>query len=153
MSFIVNALCAFFLNMAVYLVIQTASGLIFALGGVLKDLIIIFGSAIFLGQVVTGTQVFGYLIALSGLQVYGIVSKDAVAFDQAGVLPLLRHRLDAWLWPNAWEELKGLDAESPGSIEMQEDVRREVSAQSLGNSSKVSVQSLGNPSKGVERGL
>merc|ERR1719253_1032681 len=49
-SFIVNALCAFFLNMAVYLVIQTASGLIFALGGVLKDLLIIFGSAVLLGQ-------------------------------------------------------------------------------------------------------
>merc|ERR1712070_800540 len=50
MAFVVNALCAFFLNMAVYLVIQTASGMVFVLGGVLKDLIIIFGSAIFMGQ-------------------------------------------------------------------------------------------------------
>merc|ERR1712093_286276 len=112
-TFVVNALCAFFLNMAVYLVIQTASGLVFALGGVLKDLIIIFGSATFLGQAVTGTQIFGYIIALSGLQAYGVVSKDADAFDQAGVMPLLRHRLEAWLWPDTWEQLKGVvDAES-----------------------------------------
>merc|ERR1712008_404557 len=34
--FLANALCAFFLNMTVYFVIQIISGLIFALGGVVK---------------------------------------------------------------------------------------------------------------------
>jgi len=96
-TFIVNALCAFCLNMAVYLVIQTASGLIFALGGVLKDLMIIFGSAIFMGTSVTGVQLFGYLIALAGLQAYGVVSKDTAAFEDRGVLPVLYERFQEYI--------------------------------------------------------
>jgi len=87
--FLANALCAFFLNMTVYLVIQISSGLIFALGGVVKDLLIIFGSAVFFSTPVTGLQCLGYFIALCGLQAYGVVSKDTARCESRGVLPVL----------------------------------------------------------------
>jgi len=137
-AFVVNALCAFCLNLAVYLVIQTASGLLFALGGVLKDLLIIFGSAVFLGQVVTATQVFGYLIALAGLQAYGIVSKEPEIFEQSGVLPVLWHRFGA-LWAKATSDDGDQECGKGEDLEMTEDAKlcptpqaKDVPAQSFG---------------------
>lgn len=126
-SFSVNALCAFFLNMAVYLVIQTASGLIFALGGVMKDLIIIFGSAVFLGQAITGMQIFGYVIALAGLQVYGIVSKDTEPFEEAGVLPELQRRIELYLWPQRYKQVKSPEVENDEEIELADPRRDGIS--------------------------
>jgi hypothetical protein len=112
--FSANALCAFFLNMSVYLVIQTASGLIFTLGGVLKDLLIIFGSAIIMSTAITGTQVFGYLIALGGLQAYGVVSKETAAFERIGVIPGLWERLHSRLSRAKDEDLEPkLEPKSP----------------------------------------
>lgn len=135
-TFIVNALCAFCLNMAVYLVIQTASGLIFALGGVLKDLIIIFGSAVFLGKVVTGLQVIGYVIALLGLQAYGQVSKDPAAFEEGGVLPVLWQRMSSW-WSAAGTSSKARQTPPPSEIELgDENLGDEASSLVIGNLSK-----------------
>jgi len=133
--FLLNALCAFFLNMAVYLVIQTASGLIFALGGVLKDLLIIFGSAIFFSQIITGLQLFGYVIALAGLQAYGVVSKDPAHFEEVGVM--------LGLWRHVSGFLKGAKKEPPTpELQSQElddlmpeaDVEREPSRTKVGRS-------------------
>jgi len=123
-AFIVNGLCAFCLNLATYLVIQTASGLILALGGVLKDSMIIFGSAVFMGTSVTGTQIFGYLIALAGLQAYGQVSKDPAAFEDAGVMPVLWQRLQAYVGPGEKKRLPDNEELPAGEPEMMVESQR-----------------------------
>jgi hypothetical protein len=46
-----------------------------------------------MGTSVTGVQLFGYIIALAGLQAYGAVSKDTAAFEDAGLLPVLWQKL------------------------------------------------------------
>eukprot|EP00929_Paragymnodinium_shiwhaense_P063035 TRINITY_DN31521_c0_g1_i1.p1 TRINITY_DN31521_c0_g1~~TRINITY_DN31521_c0_g1_i1.p1 ORF type:complete len:367 (+),score=57.08 TRINITY_DN31521_c0_g1_i1:127-1227(+) len=95
LTLVVNALCAFFLNLSVYLVIQVASGLMFALGGVFKDVLIICGSVIVFGSPLTVTQIIGYLFALASLQAYGQVSKEPAAYED-GVIPVLWKRLLDW---------------------------------------------------------
>jgi hypothetical protein len=85
-----NAFLAFLLNVVIYLAIQTASGLVFALTGVLKDLLIVVGSCVFQGGQITTTQLIGYSIALAGLQAYGVVSKSPSDFEDGVVAALLR---------------------------------------------------------------
>jgi hypothetical protein len=105
--FLANALCAFFLNISVYLVIQISSGLIFALGGVVKDLLIIFGSAVFFSTPVTGLQCLGYFIALCGLQAYGVVSKDTARCESQGIVPVLWEKVPSM--PVLWEKVPSTD--------------------------------------------
>ncbi|CAE8592862.1 unnamed protein product [Polarella glacialis] len=81
-----NALIAFFLNISIYVAIQLASGLIFTLAGIFKDVMIIFGSVMVMGTTVSVTQLIGYSVAMAGLQAYGVVSKAPAEFDESGVL-------------------------------------------------------------------
>jgi len=85
-----NAFLAFLLNVVIYLAIQRASGLVFTLTGVLKDLLIVVGSCVFRGGQVTTTQLVGYTIAMLGLQAYGVVSKAPSDFEDGVVAALLR---------------------------------------------------------------
>ncbi|KAN0065204.1 hypothetical protein ACQY0O_001701 [Thecaphora frezii] len=62
-----NAGIAFGLNIAAVFLIGAASSLTLTLAGVLKDILLIFGSMFLLGSTVTGLQYFGYAIALGGL--------------------------------------------------------------------------------------
>ncbi|KDN50837.1 TPT-domain-containing protein [Tilletiaria anomala UBC 951] len=62
-----NASCAFCLNIASVFLIGAASSLVLTLAGVVKDILLIFGSMFLLGSVVTGPQYLGYAIALAGL--------------------------------------------------------------------------------------
>lgn len=62
-----NASCAFALNIAAVFLIGAASSLVLTLAGVVKDILLIFGSMMVLGSVVTGLQYLGYSIALAGL--------------------------------------------------------------------------------------
>jgi hypothetical protein len=92
--FSANAVMAFLLNVVIYLAIQCASGLTFSLAGVLKDFLIVVGSCIFQGRHVTIVQVVGYVIALAGLQAYGVVSKSPSDFE-GGLVAGLLHRAAA----------------------------------------------------------
>lgn len=85
-----NALIAFLLNIAIYIAIQVASGLIYALAGIVKDISIIMGSVILMGSPVSGIQVLGYVIALLGIQAYGQVSKAPAKFEMGVINGLYR---------------------------------------------------------------
>lgn len=65
-----NAGVAFCLNIAVVFLIGAASSLVLTLSGVLKDILLVIGSVVLLGSLVTMTQLFGYGIALVGLVVF-----------------------------------------------------------------------------------
>jgi len=91
-TFTLNGMFACCLNLAVFLCIQVASGLVYALSGVVKDLMIVSGAAIFRGDSITPLQVVGYTIAILGIQAYSVVSKEPAGFE-AGVAPELARRL------------------------------------------------------------
>ena len=65
-----NAGVAFGLNITAVFLIGAASSLVLTLSGVIKDLLLIFGSVIFFGSVVTPIQYIGYSIALMGLVLF-----------------------------------------------------------------------------------
>lgn len=54
-------------QVAAVFLISVGSGLILTLAGVLKDILLISGSVLAFGSPITGLQVFGYSISLSGL--------------------------------------------------------------------------------------
>lgn len=62
-----NAGVAFGLNIAAVFLIGAASSLTLTLAGVLKDILLILGSMLLLGDTVSGLQFLGYAIALAGL--------------------------------------------------------------------------------------
>lgn len=62
-----NACLTFALNLSSVAVIGSCSGLVLTLAGVVKDILLIAGSWAILGSSITGVQMFGYFIALSGL--------------------------------------------------------------------------------------
>jgi hypothetical protein len=90
-----NAGVAFLLNVVIYLAIQCASGLTYALAGVVKDVLIVIGGCYFQGSPISATQIVGYAIALVGLQLYGHISKSPSEF-QSGFLSGLYRSLRCW---------------------------------------------------------
>ncbi|KAG6836214.1 hypothetical protein H0H93_010279 [Arthromyces matolae] len=62
-----NALVAFLLNVAAVFLVGVGSGLVLTLAGVFKDILLITGSVLIFGSVITPLQVFGYSVALGGL--------------------------------------------------------------------------------------
>eukprot|EP00928_Gymnodinium_smaydae_P028124 TRINITY_DN21532_c0_g1_i1.p1 TRINITY_DN21532_c0_g1~~TRINITY_DN21532_c0_g1_i1.p1 ORF type:complete len:358 (+),score=33.53 TRINITY_DN21532_c0_g1_i1:64-1137(+) len=111
-----NALLAFFLNIAIYVAIQTASGLVFAFAGIFKDIAIISGSAMFMGTVVSATQLGGYVMAIAGLQAYGSVSKDRDKFAQSGLVRGLYTELRSFISPGADSSDKPLPVVNPAVV-------------------------------------
>ncbi|CAL1135992.1 unnamed protein product [Cladocopium goreaui] len=81
-----NGLVAFLLNVAIFLAIQVCSGLVYSLAGIVKDISIISGSVLILGSQVSMMQVLGYSIALGGIQIYGIVSREPSRFQDSGLV-------------------------------------------------------------------
>ncbi|GBE83853.1 TPT-domain-containing protein [Sparassis latifolia] len=65
-----NACIAFMLNVAAVFLIGAGSGLVLTLAGVFKDILLITGSVLIFGAMVTPLQVVGYSIALCGLVLY-----------------------------------------------------------------------------------
>lgn len=78
-----NAMVAFGLNVAAVFLIGAAGGLVLTLAGVFKvrcsgpdltadnqDILLITSSVLFFASTVTPVQVFGYVLALSGLVIY-----------------------------------------------------------------------------------
>ncbi|CAP70786.1 uncharacterized protein PODANS_3_8480 [Podospora anserina S mat+] len=70
MTFFLNGLCAFALNVSVVFLIGKTSSLVLTLCGVLKDVLLVVASMIIWGTQVTGLQFFGYSIALGGMVYY-----------------------------------------------------------------------------------
>ncbi|KKY14219.1 hypothetical protein UCRPC4_g06823 [Phaeomoniella chlamydospora] len=67
---VANAMVAFLLNVSVVFLIGKTSSLVLTLCGVLKDILLVAASMLIWGTPVSGTQFFGYSIALSGLVYY-----------------------------------------------------------------------------------
>jgi len=89
-----NAVLAFLLNIAIYLAIQCASGLVFTLAGILKDFLIVAGSCMLQGSQITATQLVGYTIAMVGLQAFGVVSRSPSDFEGGVVMAMFRKALE-----------------------------------------------------------
>ncbi|KAF2403328.1 TPT-domain-containing protein [Trichodelitschia bisporula] len=69
-NLIANASVAFMLNVSLVLLIGKTSSLVLTLCGVLKDILLVTASILLFASPVTGTQFFGYSIALAGLIYY-----------------------------------------------------------------------------------
>ncbi|KAG8754190.1 hypothetical protein FRC14_005307 [Serendipita sp. 396] len=65
-----NAMLAFTLNVAAVWLVGVGGGLVLTLAGVFKDILLITGSVLIFGSLITSLQVVGYSIALIGLIVY-----------------------------------------------------------------------------------
>ncbi|WWD15812.1 hypothetical protein CI109_100236 [Kwoniella shandongensis] len=70
-----NAAVAFGLNVAAVFLIGAAGGLVLTLAGVFKDILLITSSCLFFGSSITPIQIFGYVMALSGMVAYKTASK------------------------------------------------------------------------------
>jgi len=68
--FLSNALVAFLLNVAAVFLVGVASGLVLTLAGVFKDILLITGSVLIFGSIITPLQVMGYSVALAGLVLF-----------------------------------------------------------------------------------
>ncbi|KAH7366748.1 triose-phosphate transporter [Plectosphaerella cucumerina] len=69
-TFFLNGLCAFLLNVSVVFLIGKTSSLVLTLCGVLKDVMLVAASMAIWGTEVTGLQFFGYSVALGGMVYY-----------------------------------------------------------------------------------
>ncbi|KAI9816097.1 MAG: hypothetical protein M1832_005180 [Thelocarpon impressellum] len=69
-TLLANAMVAFGLNVSVVFLIGKTSSLVFALCGVLKDILLVVASMMIWGDPVSPLQFFGYSIALGGLMYY-----------------------------------------------------------------------------------
>ncbi|KAL1744887.1 triose-phosphate transporter family-domain-containing protein [Schizophyllum fasciatum] len=65
-----NAAIAFALNVAAVFLVGVGSGLILTLAGVFKDILLVSGSVLIFGSIITPMQVIGYSIALGGLVMF-----------------------------------------------------------------------------------
>lgn len=78
LHFLLNALCAFGLNVSVVFLIGKTSSLVLTLSGVLKDILLVCASVILYTSPVSSIQVFGYGIALIGLFRYKTMGQSPV---------------------------------------------------------------------------
>eukprot|EP00472_Partenskyella_glossopodia_P010069 CAMPEP_0197538350 /NCGR_PEP_ID=MMETSP1318-20131121/59573_1 /TAXON_ID=552666 /ORGANISM="Partenskyella glossopodia, Strain RCC365" /LENGTH=304 /DNA_ID=CAMNT_0043096745 /DNA_START=272 /DNA_END=1183 /DNA_ORIENTATION=+ len=75
---VTNGLMSFVLNCASVLLISHANAMILSLSGVVKDILIVAGSCIVFGTIVTTMQYVGYSIALSGVFAYKIYTTETL---------------------------------------------------------------------------
>lgn len=73
---LVNCCVAFSLNVAVVLVLEKTSALVFTLAGVIKDILLIILSVVIFNAPVTLLQYLGYALALVGLNLHKEYKKD-----------------------------------------------------------------------------
>jgi len=69
-TLLLNACITLCLNLSSVWLIGKASGLVLTLSGVVKDVVLISGSFMFLGSTITQTQIFGYAIAVVGFVLF-----------------------------------------------------------------------------------
>ncbi|KAI5798057.1 triose-phosphate transporter family-domain-containing protein [Peziza echinospora] len=74
-TLLANAMVAFALNVSVVFLIGKTSSLIFTLCGIFKDILLVAGSVAIWGTSVSALQIFGYILALTGLMIHKIGTK------------------------------------------------------------------------------
>ncbi|EFJ30488.1 hypothetical protein SELMODRAFT_267183 [Selaginella moellendorffii] len=86
--FFTNALCALALNFSIFLVIGRTGALTVRVAGVLKDwLLIALGTILFPESKLTGLNIIGYAIALSGVVLYNYLKmRDATIVHQISLV-------------------------------------------------------------------
>ncbi|CAN6475540.1 unnamed protein product [Victoria cruziana] len=86
--FFSNAICALALNFSIFLVIGRTGAVTIRVAGVLKDWILIaLSTIIFPESTITGLNIIGYAIALSGVVMYNYLKVKDVRASTAEVLP------------------------------------------------------------------
>lgn len=83
-----NGLTAFTLNLAVVALIGRTDPVVYVVVGVLKDILTVTASAAVLKTPVTAQQIFGYVLALVGVQIFNLVQKRPEAFEKGLALGL-----------------------------------------------------------------
>ena len=71
---LINGFMAFFLNIAVVLLIKNTSSLTFSITGLFKDIMLVTFSVLIFRNPVTYLQLFGYVISLTGLNMYKVLA-------------------------------------------------------------------------------
>lgn len=95
---LLSGIAAFGLNIAVVLLITHSSALTMTLGGIAKDILLVILSMIIFLSPVTPTQMFGYSISLSGMNLYKNFKSDPAGFSDSTmrylyyILPCLKAR-------------------------------------------------------------
>ena len=69
-TLLLNGVAAFALNVAIVLLISNTSALVLSLGGIVKDILLVFFSVIVFGAPVSTVQFFGYSISLFSMNLY-----------------------------------------------------------------------------------
>lgn len=97
---LLSGIAAFGLNIAVVLLITHSSALTMTLGGIAKDILLVVLSMIIFLSPVTPTQMFGYSISLTGMNLYKNFKSDPAGFSEATMkyiycmLPFMKPRSD-----------------------------------------------------------
>jgi hypothetical protein len=112
---VLNGLVAFGLNVAIVLLIEATSPVMFILCGVMKDVTIILGSVVFLRQPVALQQMAGYVLAVVGIQVFNLVSRSPQEFEESGLV------LGTWRTIGKWFGLEQLFDQIPSTEAMLSD--------------------------------
>ncbi|EXJ87793.1 hypothetical protein A1O1_04720 [Capronia coronata CBS 617.96] len=81
---IANAMVAFMLNVSVVFLIGKTSSLVLTLCGIMKDILLVGASMMIWGTPVSGTQFFGYSIALGGLLYYKLGAEQLKQYISHG---------------------------------------------------------------------
>lgn len=80
--FFANGCVAFYLNIATVYLIKKTNALTMCLGGIVKDVGLVSASLVLFNASITGQQVVGYGVALTGLYLYKEFKKDKAAFEK-----------------------------------------------------------------------
>ncbi len=83
---LVNALCAFALNLAVFLLIGKTSALTMNIAGVIKDWLLIWFSFTVFQAPVTALNLAGYVFCCAGVFVYNYLKLQKMKMKEKGML-------------------------------------------------------------------
>ncbi len=75
---VINGFMAFFLNIAVVLLIKNTSSLTFSITGLFKDILLVTFSVLVFRNPITNLQLFGYMISLASLNMYKVLNQLSI---------------------------------------------------------------------------
>ena len=116
---LLNGIFAILLNLTVFIAVANTSSVIIGVSGLVKDMLLVVSSVIFLGSPISTQQIIGYAISLSGLNAYREFRSDPPRFTARAFEALGRVRqfllfataccLGRGRGTNSWKPLGGLD--------------------------------------------
>ena len=89
----INGFMAFFLNIAVVLLIKNTSSLTFSVTGLFKDIMLVTFSTLIFQNPVTNVQLFGYMTSLVGMNMYKVLVYSFLMILFSRAFHLLTHSL------------------------------------------------------------